>query len=262
MQRIVNGDEVPDADRLRALLDEAGAHRQEVVRKQYERITGETPDETNPEDIVSSLSTWLFARDESSKETADRVTVEFESVNIADLTELLERAWNGDTFSEAEIVDPTVVQQARRYDDARRLLEENVGDRSLWSQLREASNRLEEEYPTHPVTTEVQETLGRSQPPTVDEVETLIAKSEDPFEVDERLEELAGELQTEHPDHELTATVVDAVEQDTPPSDQCVAELIEKAEELLAGVDEQMKQIRETMDDLGDGSVVLIESLD
>jgi len=41
-----------------------------------------------------------------------------------------------------------------------------------------------------------------------------------------------------------------------------VVELIEDAEQLLAGLDEQLKQIRETMDDLEDGSVVLVESLD
>jgi len=38
--------------------------------------------------------------------------------------------------------------------------------------------------------------------------------------------------------------------------------LIEDAEQLLDGVDEQLRRIRETMDELPDGSVIMIESLD
>jgi len=64
--------------------------------------------------VVSSLATWLYAHDGSSKETADRVAVEFDGVTIDDLYELFETAWNGDSFSEEDLVDPTVVQQAKR----------------------------------------------------------------------------------------------------------------------------------------------------
>ncbi|MFB6187538.1 MAG: hypothetical protein ABEI86_11820, partial [Halobacteriaceae archaeon] len=81
-----------------------------------------------------------------------------------------------------------------------------------------------------------------------------------PFEVDERLEELADELQAEYPDHEVTSAVVDAVEGTRPPSDERVGELIEEAEQLLEDVDEQLRRIRETMDELADGSVVLVET--
>ena len=259
MQRIVDSDEIPDADQLRATLDDADAHRRRVVREQYERITGETPADDSPASIVSSLSTWLFAHDGSSKETADSVAVEFEGVTIDDLYDLFETAWDGDTFSEAELVDPAVVQQTERYASARRLLEGEGQDGSLWSQLRDAAKRLEDEYPTHPITDDVMETLARSQPPSVNEVQRLLEEAEDPFEVDERLEELAGELQAEYPDHEITLAVVDAVERDTPPSDERTGELIEEAERLLEGVDEQLRRILETVDDLEDDSVVLIE---
>ena len=90
----------------------------------------------------------------------------------------------------------------------------------------------------------------------------LLDEAENPFEVDERLEELASELQSEYPDHDLTQEVVDAVEGTSPPSEERVGELIEDAEQLLDGVDEQLRRIRETMDELEDGSVVLVESLD
>jgi len=76
------------------------------------------------------------------------------------------------------------------------------------------------------------------------------------------LAELAEELQAEHPDHEVTSAVVDAVEGTSPPSDERVGNLIKEAEQLLAGIDEQLKQIREMMDGLEEGSVVLVESLD
>ena len=262
MQGIAGGTEVPDADELRATIDEADAHRRRVVREQYERVTGETPDPTDedPADVVSSLVSWLYAHDGSSKETADRVVVEFEGVTIDDLYGLFETAWDGGFFAEADLVDPAVAQQARRYARARRLLESPGGETSLWSQLRDASKRLEDEYPNHPVTSDVAETLARSQPPSVDEVERLLDAADDPFTVDERLAELADELQAEYPDHETTGAVVDAVA-GNPSSDE-VGELIEEAEQLLDGVNEQLRRIQEVMDDLEDGSVVLVESLD
>lgn len=159
-------------------------------------------------------------------------------------------------------MDPTVVQQAKRYKRARGLLEASGSEASIWSQLREASERLEEEHPNHPVTTDVNEMLSRSQPPSVDEVEQLLDDAENPFEVDQRLEELANELQSEYPDHDLTQEVVDAVEGTSPPSEERVGELIEDAEQLLDGVDEQLRRIRETMNELPDGSVMMIEPLD
>ncbi|NHX37400.1 MULTISPECIES: hypothetical protein [Halolamina] len=262
MQAIVGGDEVPDADRLRAMIAEADAHRRTVVREQYERITGESPADEEPESVVSSLVTWLYTHDGSSKETADRVAVEFGGVTIDDLYELFETAWNGDSFSEEDLVDSTVVQQAKRYERARQLLEASENEASVWSQLRGASERLEEEYPNHPVTTDVSEMLSRPQPPSVEDVEQLLDEAENPFEVDERLEELADKLQSEYPDHDLTQEAVDAVEGTSPPSEERVGELIEDAEQLLDGVDEQLRQIRETMDELPDGSVMMIQPLD
>jgi hypothetical protein len=262
MQGIAGGSEVPNAERLRALIDEADAHRQRVVREQYERIAGETPADDEPESVVSSLSTWLFANDASSKELADRVSIEFEGVTIDELYDLFETAWEGGSFSEEELVEPAVVQQAKRYSKARQLLESHEGETSLWSQLQDASRRLEEEYPNHPVTTDIGETLSRSQPPNVDEVEKLLEEADDPFKIDERLAELADELQAEYPNHELTTEVVDAVEGTSPPSDERVGELIEEAEQLLEAVDKQLQRIKETMNELEDGSVVLIESLD
>ncbi|MFA9418329.1 hypothetical protein [Natrinema sp. HArc-T2] len=262
MQAIVGGDEVPDADRLRAKINEADAHRRTVVRKQYERITGEPPTDEEPESVVSSLATWLSTHDGSSKETADRVAVEFDGVTIDDLYDLFETAWNGDSFSEVALVDPTVVQQAKRYERARRLLEASGSEASLWSRLRDASRRLEEEYPNHPTTTNVNEMLSRSQPPSVNEVEQLLDEAENPFKIDKRLKELAGELQSEYPSHVLTQEVVDAVEGTSSPSEERVGELIEEAEQLLDGVDEQLRRIQETMDELPDGSVMMIEPLD
>jgi hypothetical protein len=259
MQAIVGGDEVPEADRLRAAIDRADAHRRTVVREQYERITGEAPTKGEPESVVSGLVTWLYAHDGSSKETVDRVAVEFDGVIINELYDLFETAWNGDSFSEGDLVDPTIVQQAKRYERARRLLDTPGSEASLWSQLREASERLEEEHPNHPVTADVSEMLSRSQPPSVDEVERLLREAENPFELYERLEELASELQSEYPDYDLTQEVIGVVEGTSPPSEERMGELIEDAEQLLDG---QLRRILDTMDELSDGSVVMIESLD
>jgi hypothetical protein len=262
MQFIAGGHEVPTADQLRARMDEADAHRRRVVREQYERITGETSADDEPESVVSSLATWLYAHDESSKATADRVVVEFEGVTIDDLYDLFETAWDGGSFSEAELVSPTVVQQAERYARARRLLESAGGEASLWSQLQDASRRLDEEYPNHPVTNDVEETLSRSQPPSVEEVEELLEEAENPFEVNERLAELADKLESEYPDHDLTARVASVVEEEISTDAASVRELIEQGEKLLSGEDDQLRKLRESLDSLGAESVVLIESID
>jgi hypothetical protein len=259
MQAVSGGTEIPDGEQLQELIEDANDHRQDVVQTQYERITGETPTDMEPESIVSSLSTWLFAHDGSSKETADRVSVEFDGVSIDALYELFELAWDGDSFGEADLVNPTVIQQAKRYETARRLLEASGGEDSLWSQLRDAAKQLDEEYPTHPITSEIKDTLSQSQPPSVDEVEQLIEDAEDPFKIEERLAELAVELQAEYPDHDLTDVVVDAVEGDSSPSEDRMSELIKEAERLLGGSIEKLRKIRETMDDLPDGSVVMID---
>ncbi|WP_252697948.1 hypothetical protein [Natronosalvus vescus] len=262
MQSIVASDDVPSSERLRATLDDADAHRRTVVREQYTRIIGEIPDEDEPEQVVSSLVTWLFTHDESSKEIADQVSVEFEGVQIDELYALLERAWDGDTFTEAELVDSSVIDQTKRYANARQLLAGTAGEPSLWSKLRDASRRLEEDYPNHPTTKKVQSTLVRSRPPSFDEVEQLLEEAKNPFELYERLGDLAEELQAEYPGHETTEVVVGAVEATEPPRDERLLELIEEAEQILEGTGEQLRQIRELMGELEDGSTVLIESLE
>ncbi|GAB6860215.1 hypothetical protein ACFR97_12110 [Haloplanus litoreus] len=261
MQSKVGGNEVPDATELRELLDNARVHRRQTVEAQYERITGEGPPEDDPDQIASSLVTWLYAHDGSTKETADRVSVEFSGVTIDDLYELFETAWDGADFSEEDIVDPAVIQQAERYAAARRLLESTERGASLWGQLQEASRRLEEEHPDHPTTAEVAETLDRSRPPSVEEVEELLEEAENPFEIEERLAELAEELRAEHPDHETTAEVVAAIEGGEPPEVERARGLIEDAEELLEE-DDQFRRLQEMMDGLDDESIVLVESSD
>jgi len=260
MQSTVGGSEIPDESEIRGLLDDAQSHRRRVVEAQYERITGETPSKDTPEEIVSSLVTWLYAHDGSSKETADRVSVEFSGVTIDDLYELFETAWASGDFSEGDLVDPAVIQQAKRYADARRLLESTDRAKSLWSQLREASRRLEEEYSNHPTTQQIEETLAQSQPPRVDKVERLLDEAENPFEIEERLADLAEELQAEYPEHETTAAVKAAVEGDEIPDKEQAGDLIEEAEELLRGGDDQLHRVREMIDELEEGDIVLVES--
>ena len=90
----------------------------------------------------------------------------------------------------------------------------------------------------------------------------LLDEAENPFNVDERLEELDSELQSEYPDHDLTQQVVDAVEGTSIPSEERVGKLIEEAGQLLDGVDEQLLRIRESINELPDGSVMMIDPLD
>jgi len=141
------------------------------------------------------------------------------------------------------------------------LLESTDRGKSLWSQLREASRRLEEEYSNHPTTQQIEETLAQSQPPRVDKVERLLDEAENPFEIEERLADLAEELQEEYPEHETTAAVKAAVEGDEIPDEEQAGDLIEEAEELLRGGDDQLHRVREMIDELEEGDIVLVESV-
>ena len=262
MEALAGGEDVPAADDLRAKLDDAEAHRQAVVNDQYERVTGGRPSEDDTAGVVASLGTWLETHEEHSRETVERVVDEFEAVALEKLRDLFETAWAGGDVSEADLVGSEVREQAKQYAVARRLLASPDGGVSLWSELRDAADRLEAEHPSHPVTSDVQSALERSQPPSVDDVEQLLDEAENPFEVEERLAELAEELQAEYPDHDTTEELTEAVESEGLPTDDRVRELLDDAEQLLEGGSKQLREFREAVDDLDDGSTVIVESRD
>ena len=262
MEALAGAEDVPAADDLRAKLDAADAHRQAVVSDQYERVTGDRPSEDDPAGVVASLGTWLEAHEEHSKETVERVVDEFEAVALEELRDLFETAWAGGDISEDDLVASEVREQAKQYAVARRLLVSPDSGVSLWSELQDTADRLEAEHPSHPVTSDVQSALERSQPPSVDDVEQLLDEAENPFEVEERLKELAEELQAEYPDHDTTDEITEAVGSGSLPSDDRVRELIDDAERLLEGGSKQLREFQEAIDDLDEGSVVVVESRD
>lgn len=253
---------IPDPDRLQGLLDSAETHRQDVLSKQYARVTGEPPANNSPTAIISNLCAWLSTHNKATQDMLNRIEAEFDDVSVDDLKAVCETAWNGNTIPEKELVRATVRRQAEQYDKARQLLDASGSETSLWVKLQDAVTQLADERPSHPTTLEIKQTLEKTEPPAVKKVERLLTEAEDPFEIDERLEELAEELQHKYPDDDITEEIVSIIRGDSRPDDQRLLNLIKDAERVLAGVDEQLRKLREITADLDDGSVVVIESPD
>jgi hypothetical protein len=168
---------------------------------------------------------------------------------------VFEKAWDGEQNNEATLVDSTVQQQAETYATARDVL---VGDPSPWSQLEATLDPLQAEYADSPTTESVQTVLNASRPPSLRRVQQLIEEADDPRtggDVWEDLKAIAGELQQELPNATVTDKVTEVVDNDDRPPEDRATELLEEAETLLT----RIRDVKATLDDVNDRSIVLIE---
>lgn len=171
------------------------------------------------------------------------------------LESLFETVWDDGQISEGDLVDSTVRQQADDYERVRGLL---AGDPSLWSQLQSAHNSLQADYPDSPTTESVDTVLESTRLPSVQRVEQLIEEAKHPRTgggVWADLQRVAEALRQELPNATITEEVTRIVDADDRPTDEQATELLDEAETLLA----RIREVRETLDWVDDGSLVLIE---
>ncbi len=257
MQKTAGSNSVPSVTTVESRLEDARAHRVEHLSAQYRRISGEVSSANEPEAICADLTEWVRANEETVRGILDEATAEFEDVVLADIEALFVSVWDGEGVEERDLA--SVVQQARTYERVRALFADTDGQ--LWAKLREAGERLHEEHPDSPTTESVETALSASRPPTEVRVHQLLESAEKPKPPDagddvwDELQRVAEELRLELPNAAVTDEVTGIVDADERPSEERAGELVSEAETVLA----RIGAVREELDNLEDGSIVLIE---
>ncbi|WP_353635631.1 hypothetical protein ABSL23_16955 (plasmid) [Halobacterium sp. NMX12-1] len=260
MRATAEGDTVPSVSTVESRLEDAKGHRVDETSAQYRRITGETVADSDPEAICADLNAWLRSNEDDVRGIVDGATDEFDDVVLGDLEDVLEAVWAGEELSEGDVVDSAVVQQAETYEQVRDLLDDSDGS-ALWSQLREAGEELREDHPESPTTESVETTLAASRPPSERRVRQLIERAKDPRppgaddDAWAELQMVAEELRQELPNADVTDEVTSAVDAESRPSENRVTELLSDANTVLG----RKRAVNETLDELDDGSIVVIE---
>ncbi|SEO75734.1 hypothetical protein SAMN05216388_101856 [Halorientalis persicus] len=263
MRATAESNTVPSVATVESRLQEAKGHRVDETSEQYRRITGDTTAESDPDTICGDLSAWLQSNKDGVREISSAATDEFDDVVLDDLEAKFENVWSGEELLESDLVDSTVVQQADMYEQVRELLDDTEGQ-SLWSELQDAGRRLREEHPDSPTTDAVETALDSSRPPTKRRVSQLIerAKKPKPPGADDdawaKLQTVAEELRQELPNATVTDEVTAAVDADERPTEERVNELLSEAETVL----ERIRGVKERLDGLEDGRIVLLENSD
>ncbi len=255
MQETAASGSVPTKATVTSRLADATGHRVDELSAQYRRIIGETVEATDPEEIPAALTAWVRKNESTITSQLALARERFEEVSMDRLESLFETVWDGGQISEGNLIDSTVRQQTVDYETVRGLLS---GDPSLLSQLQSAHNSLQADYPDSPTTESVDTVLESTRLPSVQRVEQLIEEAKHPRTgggVWADLQRVAETLRQELPNATITDEVTRVVDAEDRPTDEQATELLDEAETLLA----RIREVREALDDVGDGSLVLIE---
>ncbi|ELZ28951.1 hypothetical protein C474_13654 [Halogeometricum pallidum JCM 14848] len=258
MQTTAESGSVPTKPTVTSRLTNATGHRVDELSTQYRRVTGESSDSSDPDEICAGLTKWLRDNESEVGSLLDDATTTFDDVSFDELESIFEITWSGDQLTEGELVGSSTRQQAEDYEKVRELLE---GESSPWSELQSAHDDLRTDHPDSPTTESVATVLNASRPPSLQRVRQLIeeAKNPKPPGADDdawaELQRVAEELRQELPNADITDDVTGLVDADDRPTDERATELLDEAEELLA----RIREVKETLDDVDDGGIVLID---
>ena len=252
---------VPSVETVESRIDDARGARVDHLTEQYRRLTGETPAGDGPAAICEALTGWLREHDDRVRDILDRGEETFEDVSFDALGPLLTAVWDGEAVAEPDLADDAVVSDLAAYETCRSLFAAGAGE-SRWASLRAAHERLRAEHSASPTTHAIGVTLGASVPPTSDDVDRLLAEAEDPRpprpddDLRKALQECGTDLRSELPNADITDEITAALEAEERPEETRVEELVAEAETLL----ERVRSVRETLDGLEDGDIVVIEN--
>jgi hypothetical protein len=250
---------VPTKETVVARLADATGHRSDELSAQYRRMTEKTTDTSDPDEICADLTEWVRENELMVQTLLDKATDTFSEISFDDLESVFETVWNGGRINEEALVDAAVRQQAETYEKVRDLL---GGDPSPWSKLESTGDTLRAEHPDSPTTEAVETVLDVSRPPSLQRVRQLIKEAKNPKppgaddDVWADLQRVAEELRQELPNAEVTDRVTSVVNTDDRPTEEKANELLSEAKTVLDRID----SVRETLDNLEDDSIVLIES--
>ncbi len=258
MQSTAASGSVPTKTTVRSRLADATGYRVDELTKQYRRITGERLDSTEPDHICVALTDWVRDNESTIQTVLSEATETFENSSFDALELVYETAWNGSDISESQLARTAVRQQIATYEQVQELL---TGDPSPWSELQSAHSTLQEEHPDSPTTESVGTVLDSARPPSLQRVKKLIEAAKDPKppgaddDVLADLQRVAESLRQELPNAEVTDDVTKAVDADDRPTDEEATELLDEAETVLT----RIREVREQLDSVEDGSIVLID---
>ncbi|RAW45816.1 hypothetical protein DQW50_07320 [Halorubrum sp. 48-1-W] len=261
MRKTASASTVPSVDTVEARIEDARGRRVDHLTEQYRRVTGETPASERPVEIRERLTDRLRENDEQVHDVLERGATEFEGVAFDALDDVLTAVRSGEVITESDLADDALVGDLETYETCRELFTEGAGG-SRWASLCATHDRLQEEHPDSPTTDAIAVTLGAAVPPEPREVDRLLAAAEDPRQArpdDDRwktLQERGNELRVELPNADVTDEVTTALEAEERPDEARVEELLAEAGTLL----ERVRGVRETLDGLEDGSIVVIET--
>ena len=259
LQATAESGSVPTKTTVTSRLADATGHRVDELSTQYRRVTGESVDASDPDEICAALTAWLRENESEIGGLLEDATATFDGVSLDELQSMFEVAWSGDRIAEGELVDSSVRQQAEKYEQVRDLLD---GEPSPWSELQSAHEALRTSHPDSPTTESVATVLNASRPPSLQRVRQLVEAAENPKQpgADDdawaELQRVAEALRQELPNAAITDDVTGVVDADERPTDDRATALLDEAEELLA----RIREVRAALDDVEDGSLVLIES--
>ncbi len=258
MQTTADSGSVPTKLTVTSRLADATGHRVDKLSEQYRRVTGEATDTADPDEICTALSEWLRENESAVETLLDDARETFDGVSFEELNSVFKVAWNGQKIDEGELSDSSVRQQAEVYEKVRDLLE---GEPSPWSKLQSSHDDLQADHPDSPTTDSVATVLDTSRPPSLQRVQQLIEEANDPKppgaddDAWAELQRVAEELRQELPNASVTDDVTALVDTNDRPTDERATEHLEEAEELLG----RIREVRETLDNVDDGGIVLIE---
>ncbi|MFC7074248.1 hypothetical protein ACFQJ7_06000 [Halovenus rubra] len=255
MQTTAESGSVPTKSTITSRLADATGYRVDELSEQYRRVTGKNTDTTDPDKICSELTDWLRENKSEVKTLLADGTATFDGVSFDDLRSVFEVAWSNDKITEEELVSSSTCQQAEDYETVRDLLD---GDPSPWSDLQAAHDDLQANYSESPTTESVATVLDSLRPPSLQRVQQLIEEARDPRTGGgawAELQRVAEELRQELPNASVTDDVTGLVDENDRPTEERATELLGEAEELLA----RIREVRDALDDVDDGSIILIE---
>ena len=258
MQTTAESGSVPTKTTVASRLTDATGHRVDELSTQCCRVTGQSADSSDPDEIRTELTEWLRENESEVVGLLADATATFDDISLDDIESMFEIAWSGDQLTEGKLVDSSVRQQAEDYEKVRDLLE---GESSPWSELQSVHDDLRANHPDSPTTESVATVLNASRPPSLQRVRQLIEEAKDPKppgaddDAWAELQRVAEELRQELPNAAITDDVTGLVDANDRPTDERATELLAESEQLLA----RIREVRAALDDVDDGGIVVIE---
>lgn len=195
---------LPEPATARDLLEEARETRRDRLTYSHQVLLGKDPTEHSVDELNRTLRKGLQEQEGHFSEEIETLRKELDrQLAMSELGELLDRLTSaGQEFSPGDVESEELAEDTRTLERAWELARPETQDTSLWEQLSDAVETLEEENPESPLLEQCRRALEAPTLPTPDLVRDLIEQAEsEPDEAVEEEEEMKRELPAELNQH-------------------------------------------------------------